>query len=197
MGTVVELRPRARQEFTGSLGMIIFLASWGMMFAGLFFVYGYARLKSVVWPPPGLPILPIGLPALNTAVMIASSLALTRAIGHIRRGERGGFQRMIAATLGLGVLFLGLQVVVWRSVAAAGLSVSHGLYGAVFYTFTAFHAARGALGPRPLAPGRVLGARLHQRAPLRDVLALRRHRVGAHVSHDLRAVSQESPEALE
>jgi cytochrome c oxidase subunit III len=146
MGTVVELRPRARQEFTSSLGMIIFLASWGMMFAGLFFVYGYARLKSVVWPPPGLPILPIGLPALNTAVMIASSLALTRAIGHIRRGERGGFQRMIAATLGLGVLFLGLQVVVWRSVAAAGLSVSHGLYGAVFYTFTAFHALHVVAG---------------------------------------------------
>ncbi|MCK6589736.1 MAG: hypothetical protein L6Q76_19365, partial [Polyangiaceae bacterium] len=59
MATVVELRPNEKQEFTASLGMIIFLASWGMMFSALFFAYGFVRARALMWPPPGVPELPI------------------------------------------------------------------------------------------------------------------------------------------
>ena len=37
-------------------GMTIFLASWMMMFAALFFVYGGVRLRAEVWPPIELPM---------------------------------------------------------------------------------------------------------------------------------------------
>ena len=146
MGTVVELRPRAREEFTSSLGMIIFLASWAMMFAGLFFAYGFARTKALTWPPVGVPRLPLGLPALNTLVLGASSWSFARGLDALRRGERSTFPRMVALTLGLGVLFLVLQLAVFREVAAAGISMASGTYGAIFYTFTAFHALHVAVG---------------------------------------------------
>jgi cytochrome c oxidase subunit 3 len=146
MGTVVELRPRAREEFTSSLGMLIFLASWGMMFAGLFFAYGFARSKAVVWPPAGAPQLPIGLPAINTAVLVASSAAFVQGISALRRGRRGAFRVAVGVTLVLGVLFLALQLLLWRRVAASGLGVADGSYGAVFYVFTAFHALHVLVG---------------------------------------------------
>jgi len=67
MGDVVPLRsPRARRDTTAWLGMIIFLASWAMMFAALFFAYGIVRLRAQVWPPPELPALPLRLPLVNT-----------------------------------------------------------------------------------------------------------------------------------
>jgi cytochrome c oxidase subunit 3 len=146
MGTVVEIRPRAREEFTRSLGMLIFLASWGMMFAGLFFAYGFARSKAIVWPPVGAPRLPLGLPALNTVVLLASSLAFARGISLLSRGRRAPFRALVGVTLALGAAFLALQLVLWQKVAAAGLGVADGSYGAVFYSFTALHALHVLVG---------------------------------------------------
>jgi cytochrome c oxidase subunit III len=146
MGTVVELRPRAREEFTSSLGMIIFLASWAMMFSALFFVYGFVRTRALVWPPPGAPSLPIGLPALNTAIMLASSFCFSSSLLALRSGKRGRFQGLVALTFALGALFLGLQIHVWSSLSLAGLHVSSGVYGSVFYALTTIHAAHVAAG---------------------------------------------------
>src|SRR3954466_5482578 len=103
MATVVELRPRAREDFTSSLGMLIVLASWAMMFAGLFFAYGYARSKALVWPPVGSPALPIALPALNTVVLLASSFTFSRGFAELKRGRRKALGPMVGLTLALGV----------------------------------------------------------------------------------------------
>lgn len=146
MGTVVELRPRAHEEFTSSLGMIVFLASWAMMFAALFFVYGFARTKSVAWPPPGAPPLPVALPALNTVILLVSSFTFAHGLKELRRGRREAFKAMVTVTLALGALFLVLQLVLFRQVAATGLSIGDGIYGAVFYSFTAFHGLHVAAG---------------------------------------------------
>lgn len=144
--SVTLLRPRAAEEFTSSLGMLIFLGSWAMMFAALFFAYGYARSKSIMWPPPGMPALPVALPAVNTAVLFASSLTFAHGVREMGKGRKAMLPRMVAVTLVLGVLFLGLQLLVFKQVAAAGLSVSSGIYGGVFYAFTAFHALHVAVG---------------------------------------------------
>lgn len=146
MGTVVELRPHAKEEFTSSLGMIIFLASWAMMFSALFFAYGFIRARAVTWPPVGAPALPLELPALNTAIILISSLTFARALSALRRGQRGVFQQMVAVTFALGALFLGLQISVWNSLAEAGLHMSTGIYGSVFYGLTTIHALHVAVG---------------------------------------------------
>jgi cytochrome c oxidase subunit III len=146
MGTVVELRPRAKEEFTSSLGMVIFLASWAMMFSALFFAYGFVRTRAVVWPPVGAPELPLGLPALNTAIILISSFTFASGLVALRRGQRRAFQLLVAATFALGALFLGLQISVWRSLAQAGLHPSTGIYGSVFYGLTAIHALHVAAG---------------------------------------------------
>jgi cytochrome c oxidase subunit III len=146
VGTVVEIRPHARDELTRSLGMLVFLASWGMMFAGLFFAYGFARSKAIVWPPAGAPPLPLALPALNTVVILASSFSFAQGLSSLRKGLRNRFRALVGVTFALGVLFLVLQLSLWRHVAAAGLGIADGSYGAVFYSFTAFHALHVLVG---------------------------------------------------
>jgi cytochrome c oxidase subunit III len=146
MGNVVSLRPYQKQEQTASVGMVVFLASWAMMFAGLFFSYGFVRSRAPVWPPPGLPALPIALPAINTLVLMCSSLTFALALRELRRGKRAAFTRGVGITILLGFAFLGLQASVWQSLSRAGLHMSSGLYGAVFYTLTIFHALHVAVG---------------------------------------------------
>jgi cytochrome c oxidase subunit 3 len=147
MASVVALRPRAREDFTASLGMVVFLASWAMMFSTLFFAYGFVRARMTVWPPPGVPVLPVGLPALNTAVLLASSLTFARGLAVLKRGERRALPVWVALTFALGAVFLGLQLHVWRTVWDAGLHItSGGIYGSAFYALTVFHALHVAVG---------------------------------------------------
>lgn len=157
--SVIELKPRARQDFTSSLGMMVFLASWAMMFSTLFFAYAFLRARAVSWPPPDVPALPVALPALNTLVLLASSFTFQRGIGSRRRplrrvlpGEglarsrRRQLAPWVLATFALGFLFLGLQLVVWRGVWASGLTHQTGIYGGIFYGFTVLHALHVVAG---------------------------------------------------
>jgi cytochrome c oxidase subunit III len=146
MSSVARLRPREREEFTSALGMIIFLASWAMMFSALFFAYAFVRSRSVMWPPAGTPELPIALPALNTVVLLASSFTFARGLKELSRGRRQALSGWVGATFVLGSVFLALQVVVWQSVSRSGLHVSSGLYGSVFYALTVFHALHVVVG---------------------------------------------------
>jgi cytochrome c oxidase subunit III len=146
MGSVARLLPHRHQEQTASVGMVVFLASWAMMFAGLFFAYGFIRSSAGPWPPAGVPALPVGLPAVNTAVLLSSSLTFAYGLRSLRRGERSVFIRALAVTILLGAVFLALQIHVWRSVGQSGLHLSSGLYGSVFYALTTFHALHVAVG---------------------------------------------------
>jgi cytochrome c oxidase subunit 3 len=144
---VVELRPRAQQELTSSLGMMVFLASWAMMFCALFFAYGFVRLHAEAWPPEGVPRLPRLLPALNTVVLIGSSYVFAKGLDLLKRGRRKDFAIAVAGTFVLGALFLGLQIEMWHSLSYAGLTVkSGGTYGSVFYALTMFHGLHVAVG---------------------------------------------------
>src|SRR4029079_19629638 len=96
MGTVVELRPRAKEDFTSVLGMMIALGAWAMMFGALFFMYAGMRSHALMWPPPGVPRLPRGLPAVNPVVLLASSCAISLGIRSLRKGERRALSAWLA-----------------------------------------------------------------------------------------------------
>jgi heme/copper-type cytochrome/quinol oxidase subunit 3 len=117
--------------------MVMFMAAWAMLFAGLFFAYGVLRVRSTAWPPADLPPLPVGLPAVATALLGLSSLAVERA-----RRQGGN----VAVVVALAAGFLLLQAVVWRSLILAGLRPPLGPYASVFFCLTAFHALHVVVG---------------------------------------------------
>jgi heme/copper-type cytochrome/quinol oxidase subunit 3 len=135
------------QERTALMGMAIFVASWAMLFAALFFAFLLSRVRAPSWPPADLPPLPLGLPALATLALAGSS-------GLLQRGR----VRMSAA---LGVVFLVLQAVVWRQLLLDGLRPQAGAYASYFFALTVFHALHVLVGlvalgvlaarPRPLS----------------------------------------------
>jgi len=148
MGEVLPYRPpRAREETTAFLGMVVFLGSWAMMFAALFFAYGFVRTRSVAWPPPGLPGLPWATPALNTLVLAASSASIQYGLRAIRQGASPKLGRALLLTVLLGAVFLALQVSVWARLYVEGLRPeTGGAYGSVFWGLTCFHALHVLVG---------------------------------------------------
>jgi cytochrome c oxidase subunit 3 len=164
--------PRARQEATAFVGMVVFLASWAMLFVSLFFAYGLVRSHAADWPPPDLPRLPLLLPGLNTLVAVAASLSLERAGRTWRGGGTGGQAPWLALAAALGTAFLILQASVWTSLWRQGLRLDGGPYPSALYALTGLHAAhvlvglvalgwlalraaRGALGPVRQTPLRL------------------------------------------
>jgi heme/copper-type cytochrome/quinol oxidase subunit 3 len=123
------------------LGMAVFLAAETMLFGGLVAAFLVFRLGAPVWPPPLQPRLPVGLTALNTAVLLASAWPLRRACAAARRGDAPGVGRGLAATGLLGAAFLGLQGSEWARLLAFGLTAPSGVYGGIFYVVIGTHAA--------------------------------------------------------
>ncbi|MGO9831914.1 MAG: heme-copper oxidase subunit III [Myxococcaceae bacterium] len=158
---VIPYRPAAaRGEDTAWLGMFIFLGSWAMMFAALFFSYGVLRLRQSSWPPPGTPPLPQLLPLVNTAVLALNSLVLQRALNGARRGEQSRAVTGLVEGLVLGSVFVALQVVLWTALFKSGLALDDGSLAAVVYGLTGFHALHvlvGLLGLGLLLPAVLRG----------------------------------------
>jgi cytochrome c oxidase subunit 3 len=160
--------PANRQEATAYIGMVVFLASWAMLFASLFFAYGLVRSHAPEWPPPDLPRLPLLVPGLNTLVALGASLALERA-GRAVTPRAVTSRLVLAATL--GAAFLALQAVVWSSLWREGLHLDGGPYPSAFYALTGLHAAHVLVGLLALgwlawrAARGAIGQR--QRTPLR------------------------------
>lgn len=137
---VIELRPHAREDANSYLGIVIALASWAMMFAGVFFVYAAARASAEQWPPAGVPKLPVLLPLASTLVIMASSYTMQRGLRALKAGNVEPFKKLVALTFVLGLVFLDLQWVLWSRVSSSGLHFASGQYGAIFYGFTILHA---------------------------------------------------------
>jgi cytochrome c oxidase subunit III len=129
------------------LGMLLFIASEVMFFAGLFAAYFNIRANTTPWPPINpatnhafeLHIFPIVGPA--TLILIASSFTCQFGVWAIRRGDRTGLVRNIGITLVLGVIFLLMQGYDYVVLAGEGLTLGSGTYGTTFYTLTGFHGA--------------------------------------------------------
>jgi len=148
-GKVIDLtrsRPPPRDEVTAWLGMVIFLGSWAMMFAALFFAYGLVRARAPSWPPLDQPALPLLVPAVNTAVIGFSSAALVAAMRALRVRRVRAPARWLALAASLGGAFLVLQALVWARLLALGLVPSGGPFASVFYALTAFHALHVLVG---------------------------------------------------
>jgi cytochrome c oxidase subunit 3 len=133
---------------TALLGMLLFIGSEVMFFAGLFGAYFNTRATALAlgqaWPPEGLEhvITPGVVPLVATGLLILSSFTMQWGVWRIRRGDRTGMNRALMLTLFLGIVFLGMQVYdYFELVTHEGFGINSGIYGSLFYTMTGFHGA--------------------------------------------------------
>ena len=127
------------------LGVWVWLGSEAVFFSALIVVYIVMRNRSISGPYPR-EALNVTLTAINTFVLICSSLTMVTALSAIQSGSQKGLVRWLAATMVLGLLFLGGQAFEFTSLANQGLSLSSNLFGGTFFTLTGFHGAHVLIG---------------------------------------------------
>lgn len=124
---------------TQKFAVWLFLASEIMFFAGLIVAYITIRYSGSEWPVAS-EMLDVPLVALNTFILIFSSVTMVLAFDRAERGDRK-FRFLLLATAVLGIVFLGIQAVEWRELLSEGMQPSSNLFGATFFTLTGFHGA--------------------------------------------------------
>ncbi len=135
-------------------GMIMFLLSEAMLFAGLLGGYfilrwsenGFPWQENHAWPPDaGIPALPVFLTSVNTIFLLASSVTFHLAEGAVMKGKSG--LGWLFVTIGLGALFVGIQCYEWWHLHHEGLWFNTGgVYGSGFFVITGFHGLHVAIG---------------------------------------------------
>ncbi|WP_334144129.1 cytochrome c oxidase subunit 3 [Rhabdothermincola sp.] len=118
------------------VGVVIWLASEVMFFAGLFAAY-FALLahNAPDWPPADVH-LDLLRAAVFTSVLVASSFTIHAAVVASERGQRQAALWYLVATIVLGGLFLTNQVLEYR---VLGFGIDSHAYGTIFYLLTGFH----------------------------------------------------------
>ncbi len=127
------------------LGIWTFLGSEVMFFSSLIVVYMVMRGRSVGGPLPG-DVLDIPLTAVNTFVLICSSMTMVTALAAIQRGNVRAMRMWLVATAALGLVFLSGQAFEFHKLYSEGLSLSSNLFGATFFTLTGFHGMHVFVG---------------------------------------------------
>ena len=122
------------------VGVVVWLASELMFFAGLFAAYFSLRsLNASDWPPEGVE-LDTARAALATAVLMASSVTMHLAVHAVRHREGPDDTRRsllwLAVTVVLGAAFL---VNLVSEYAGASFAIDDDAYGSIYYLMTGFH----------------------------------------------------------
>ncbi|HEY3068066.1 MAG TPA: heme-copper oxidase subunit III [Methylomirabilota bacterium] len=122
------------------LAVLVFIGAETMFFAALISALFVLRLGIAAWPPPLEPRLPVALTGVNTLVLLASSVAMVRAVRALSRDDRRGLVRGLVVAAALGATFLAVQGYEWVRLLRFGLHISSGSYGTTFYTLIGSHA---------------------------------------------------------
>lgn len=146
MAHVVTNKELESRKLTSSIAMIVILVSFTMLFASMLLGYSVYRLTVDVWPPMGMPRIPLTIPLVSTTIIALSSATLFLFEGAFNEKNIKGMRVYFSLTFLLGLGFMFVQVQLWNSMAAMGLHASGGIFPSLFYALTWTHAAHIVAG---------------------------------------------------
>lgn len=125
----------------GVLGMLIFIFTESMFFAGLISAHAIVRSQAAgqMWPPFGQPRLPVQETAVNTAALLVSGIVLVIAWFAYRR-DHGSAKIPLLLSILLGGFFVWRQGIEWTALLREGLTMQSSSYGGFFYLIVGAHA---------------------------------------------------------
>ncbi len=123
-------------------GVVLFLASELMFFAGLFAAYFDLRNSTAAWPPTGVTLDPV-LPAIGTFLLFTSSIVMLLMTRALERGRYQAAYGWLGCGIVAGIAFIGLALVGY---AKNSFSISSNAYGSLYYALTGFHLLHVAAG---------------------------------------------------
>ena len=120
---------------TLGVGVVVWLASELMFFAGLFGAYFTLRGLNDPWPPDGVEFEMVTT-SLATLVLVASSGAIHMAVVAAQRGDRRSSIRWLGLTSLMGAVFLCNLVFEWTQ---AEFRLDDNSFGSIFFLMSGFH----------------------------------------------------------
>jgi len=154
---MIETAHNDPRDYTGAkLGMWFFLFTEILLFGGMFLLYAVYREKFTGdFHAAGMEM-NIGLGAVNTLILLTSSLTMVLAISAIKRNERNRSLMLQAATIVLGAVFLVNKYFEWAGHIRRGfypdsaelLAMGHGkvLFFGLYYVMTGIHGIHVLIG---------------------------------------------------
>jgi cytochrome c oxidase subunit 3 len=167
----------AQVDMSFRMGMFWFIFSEVMFFSAFFGALFYARNMAIpwlggdsnnfftnlllwsgfenTWPTNGpgnaggayQAMGPFGLPLINTAILLSSSVTVTIAHHALQHNRRLLLKIFLAATFLLGYTFVYLQAVEYvHAYQDLNLKLTTGIYGATFFMLTGFHGMHVTIG---------------------------------------------------
>jgi heme/copper-type cytochrome/quinol oxidase subunit 3 len=132
--------------YNKKLGMWVFLASEVMFFTALIGSYIILRFGAAEsWPIP-TEVLNIPVTAINTFILICSSMSMVKAFAAAVEGDQRRLRFWLLVTVIGGATFVGVQIFEYRELIHHGFLPSSGLFGTTFYTMTGFHGFHVSMG---------------------------------------------------
>nr|YP_010274793.1 cytochrome c oxidase subunit III [Craseoschema thyasiricola]UJV31468.1 cytochrome c oxidase subunit 3 [Craseoschema thyasiricola] len=134
-------------------GMILFISSEAVFFAGFFWAFFHSSLAPAVeigcsWPPLAVsPIDPFSVPLLNTAILLSSGITVTWAHHALLENNKQDINIAMYMTIFLGMYFTFLQAQEYMS---ATFSIADSVFGSTFYVATGFHGLHVLVGTSAL-----------------------------------------------
>ncbi len=147
-----------QQHETRTLGMWVFLMTELMLFGGLFSAYSAYRYFNPDAFATGSSHLDTTLGAINTGVLIISSLMMALAVRSAQVGNRRGLMLFLVLTMLFGIVFMGVKGVEYYKHYIDGLAPgvnftfsgpqAHGveLFMFLYFAMTGLHAVHLTIG---------------------------------------------------
>lgn len=133
-------------KIANSIGMMVLLVSFSMLFAALLLGYTVYRFKSDQWPPMGMEPVPLFYPVLSTVLIVISSLTYSLFESFHKRGQSGAAKGCLMLTFLLGVGFMVSQFALWDYMKGIGYVAETGIFASLIYSFTWIHAGHIVAG---------------------------------------------------
>lgn len=123
-------------------GLITFLISESLMFAGFFATYLILRGGTEVWPPEGTEV-ELLLPTINTIILVSSSFVIHLGDTAIKKNDVSGLRLWYVVTALMGAVFLAGQVYEYKTL---GYGLTTNVFANCFYLMTGFHGLHVFIG---------------------------------------------------
>jgi len=127
------------------LGIWLFLASEVMLFGSLFSSYALLRSGATEWPKQ-YEVLNVPLAALNTVVLIASSVTMVLAWVSLKQKNVSRYRLFMGLTLAGGAIFLIVKAIEYSEKFSHGLSPATNNFLGLYFTLTGLHALHVIVG---------------------------------------------------
>jgi cytochrome c oxidase subunit III len=147
-----------------AVGMVVWLASELMFFAGLFAAYFTLRAEATpdAWPPDDVE-LDMFRAVLATVVLLGSSVTMHLSVHRADHGDRRSALRWLYVTFVLGAAFLVNLGFEW---SAVDFTISTHAYGSIYFLLTGAHGAHLLVGLGLMVAAGTVVSGADARAPL-------------------------------